>query len=61
MDPFLMPPFWTVAAAIDRIGIVCHVNMTVLDGMNLFSVHDQTTRPIAIRENSLEKAQQPNM
>jgi hypothetical protein len=56
-----MPSLWAVTGAIDWICKIGHVNMTVLDGMNLFRVHDQTTRPIAIRENSLEKAQQPNM
>ena len=59
MDPCLVPSFWPVAAAIDRICKIGNVNMTVLDGMNLFSVHDQTIGSMTIRENSLEQVQQP--
>jgi hypothetical protein len=42
-DPYLMPSLWPVAAAIDRICIVCHVNVTVLDGMHIFSVRDKAS------------------
>jgi hypothetical protein len=54
MDPDLIPVFWPVAAAIDWICLIYHVNVTVFDGINVFSVHDQAAQPIAIWENSFE-------
>ena len=59
MYPLLMPSFWRVTAAIDWICIIRYDDVTVLDGMNLFRVHDQTSRPIAIRKDSTEQVQQP--
>jgi hypothetical protein len=41
MDPLPMPSFWPIAGAIDWICIIDHVKVTVLDGMNLFCVHDK--------------------
>ncbi len=40
MDSGLMPSLRPVAGAIDGISIVYHVNMTVLDRMDLFCVHE---------------------
>ena len=54
MDPSLVPSLRTVAAAIDGISIVCHVNVTVLDRMNLFGVHDMAVQLVAVRENRFE-------
>jgi hypothetical protein len=41
MDPFLMPSFWPITTAIDWICNIGHCEVTVLDGMNLFCVHDK--------------------
>jgi hypothetical protein len=49
-----MPSFRAVRAAIDGIGIVCHVNVTVLDRMNLFSVHDMVVQFVAVWKNRFE-------
>jgi hypothetical protein len=49
-----MPSFRRVASAIDRIVIVCHVNVTVLGRMNLLRVHDKAIHPIVLRKDSFE-------
>ena len=48
MDPSLVPPLRPVTAAIDDTRPVCHVNMTVLDGMNLLSVQDMAVQLVAV-------------
>ena len=54
MDPRLVSSFRPVAAAIDGISIVGHVNVTVLDRMNLFSVHDMVVQLVAVWKNRFE-------
>ena len=54
MDPSLVPSLRPVAAAIDGIRIVCHINMTVLDRMNLFCVHDMAVQLVAVWKNGSE-------
>ena len=61
MDPCFMPAFRPIAAAIDWICIICNVDVTVFDRMNLFSVHDKAISSIAIRKHSFEEMQQPAM
>ena len=59
--PSLVPSFWPVAAAINGIRIVCQVKVTVLDRMNLFSVHDMSIQLVPVWKNGSEKVQQPEM
>ncbi len=61
MDPCLMTPLWPVAAAIDWISKLCHINVTVLDGMNFFGVHYQAVNLIAVWKHSFEQIQQPGI
>ena len=58
MDQCLLSAFWPVAEAFDWTAIIGHVHVTVFDGINLFSVHDNTAHPIAIRKNSFEQMMQ---
>ncbi len=54
VDPFPIPSFWPITAAIDRICIIDHDKVTVLDGMNLFCVHDKALpKPSGISTHSL--------
>ena len=48
MDPSLVSSLRPVTAAIDDTRPVCHVNMTVLDGMNLLSVQDMAVQLVAV-------------
>ena len=59
MDISLVPSFWPVAAAINGIRVVCDVHVTVLDRMNLFSVHDMAIQLVPVWKNGSEKVQQP--
>ncbi len=57
MDTSLMHSFRAVRAAIAGISIVtivCHVNVTVLDRTNLFSVHDMAVQFVAVWKNRFE-------
>ena len=57
MDMSLVPSFRPVAAAINGIRVVCHVNVTVLDRMNLFSVHYMAIQLVLVWKNGSEKVQ----
>jgi hypothetical protein len=54
MNPFLVPSFWPVAAAIDRIGIIGHVKVTVFNGMNVFCVHDKSINTVTVLKHFLK-------
>jgi hypothetical protein len=54
MDPSLVPAFRPIAAAIDWIRIVSHINVTVLDRMNLFSVHYMAVQLVAVWKDGSE-------
>jgi hypothetical protein len=54
MDPSLVPSLRPVAAAIDGISTGGHVNVTVLDRMNIFSVHDMVVQLVAVWKNRFE-------
>ncbi len=60
MDPSLMPSFRAVLAAIDGIGIVCHVNVTVLDRMNLCGVHNMAVQFVAVWNTVLNRSNNLN-
>ena len=55
--PIFVPAFRPLAAAIEGIGIIAHIDVshvTVFDRMNLFSVHDQAVYPIPVRKDGFE-------
>jgi len=54
MDPHLMPSLGPVARAIDGICIVCDVNMTVLDRMDFFCVHDMAIQYVFVGKHCPE-------
>jgi hypothetical protein len=54
MDPRLMPSLGPVARAIDGIRIVCYVNMTVLDRMDFFCVHDMAIQFVFVGKHCSE-------
>ena len=54
MDPSLVPSLRPVGAAINRIRPFSHFNVTVLDGMNLLSVHDMAVQLVAVWKNGSE-------
>jgi hypothetical protein len=61
MDPCLTTAFGPIATAINGICKICHVDVTVLDGMHFLGVHYKVINLVAVWKHRFEQIQQPRI